>query len=111
MRELLCRQRGEAANAAAQQGFSKFLLRIGDGREPVHADLGDSFLLPCALLLNEPAALLDTISGTDEANLGTIASWLAEAPSPPRTLMWMPSTTTRCRDFQARCAFLWPTIN
>ena len=43
MRELLFRQRGEAATAAAQQGFSE-LLRIGDGREPVHADLGEDMI-------------------------------------------------------------------
>lgn len=70
MRELLCRQRGEAANAAAQQGFSEFLLRIGDGKEPVHADLGEDMIqLPPAMCAatDEPAALLDRIFGTDEA--------------------------------------------
>ena len=70
MRELLCRQRGEAATAAAQQGFSELLLRIGDGREPVHADVGEDMIqLPPAMCaaIDEPATLLDTFFGPDEA--------------------------------------------
>ena len=44
MRELLCRQNGDLANAAAQQAFSDFLLRIGEGREPIHAEMGDDMI-------------------------------------------------------------------
>lgn len=44
MRELMCRQRGEGANAAAQQGFFEFLWRVGDGGEPVHLDIGEDMI-------------------------------------------------------------------
>ena len=44
MQELQCRQNGDLANAAAQQAFSDFLLRIGDGRKPIHAELGDDMI-------------------------------------------------------------------
>ena len=49
MRELSCCQHDDA-NAAAQQGLSELLLRLGHGREPVHTELGENMIqLPPAL--------------------------------------------------------------
>lgn len=98
MMELLCRQRGEVANAAAQQGFSEFLLRIGC--RPASSSCASTEF-------DEPRTQSLVQVRTDS---GTAALWLAEASSPPRTLIRMPSPTKRCKDFQARCGFLWRTI-
>ena len=68
MRECLCRQQGDAANAIAQQQFSDFLLRIGDGREPVVTG-EDMIRLPASMCAqgDDPAVLLDKVYGTNVA--------------------------------------------
>ena len=113
MRELLCRQRGEAAPAAAQQGFSELLLRIGDGREPVHADLEEDMIqLPPAMCAatDEPATLLDTIFGTDEARFRDSNFMVGRGILTPKNADVDALNDRALQRFPGQVCFLWPTV-
>jgi hypothetical protein len=58
------------AEAAAQQDFADYLLRVGEGREPVVAELGEDVIrLPDSIVLptEDVDALIDEVYGTDAA--------------------------------------------